>query len=181
MEEIWKDIKGYEGDYQISNLGRVKSRKEQFGNVPKEIILKPVLTVWGYTRVGLRKNKKAKNYFIHRLVAEAFVPNPYNKIYVNHIDSNKLNNAATNLEWVTAKENSNASKTIKEIKRWNAIEVKDNKGNTFKSYRQAGLFWGISPNTVKRDCLGLTKYADTQIGTKYERQVRFSFNEEVKK
>ena len=174
MEEIWKDIKGYEGDYQISNLGRVKSRKLQFGYVPKEIILKPVSTVWGYFRVGLTKNKKIKNFFIHRLVAETFIPNPdpTNKIYVNHIDSDKSNNASNNLEWVTAKENSNASKVIKQFKRWNAIEVKDNKGNNFRSFREAGKFWGISPNTVKRDCLGLTQY--TECG----RNVIFSFKEE---
>lgn len=180
MKEIWKDIKGYEGDYQISNLGRVKSTKLQFGYVHKEVILKPVPTVWGYYRVGLTKNKKIKQFFIHRLVAETFIPNPNpeTKIYVNHIDSDKSNNASSNLKWVTAKENSNASVLVKKFKRWNAKEVKDNKGHEFRSYRQAGLFWGISPNTVKRDCLGLTQYSDTQIGTKFERNVRFSFKED---
>ena len=97
MKEIWKDIKGYEGKYQISNLGNVKNLKTSY-------ILKGVDTR-GYLRVGFTKNKKVKLFRIHRLVAEAFIPNPYNKPEINHIDGNKHNNKITNLEWCTSQEN----------------------------------------------------------------------------
>lgn len=137
--------------------------------------MKPTITVWGYLRVRLIKDKKGKNYFIHRLVAEIFVPNPKNKPQVNHIDGNKLNNQVNNLEWVTAKENINRSEKVKKMPRWNDIPVQDNQGNVFKSYREAGRFWGLAANTVKRDCLGLTKYSDTQKGTKFERKIKFNF------
>lgn len=103
MEEIWKDIKGYEGLYQVSSEGRVKS-KARNGNW-KEKILKPVKTKDNYFIVGLCKNGKSKNKRINRLVAEAFIPNPENKPEVNHIDGNKHNNKISNLEWVTTKEN----------------------------------------------------------------------------
>ena len=106
MEEVWKDIKGYEGLYQISNLGNVKSLpkyrvKYGYG----EIILKQSISRNGYKIVGLSKNNKYKTVYIHRLVAEAFIPNPKNKLEINHIDGNKQNNFVGNLEWNTRKEN----------------------------------------------------------------------------
>lgn len=93
MEEIWKDKKDYEGHYQVSNLGRVKSIK--FG---KEIILKQHIR-GGYYSVVLSKNGILKIFKVHRLVAQAFIPNPNNYKEVNHKDENKLNNVASNLEW----------------------------------------------------------------------------------
>ena len=170
MEEIWKDIKGYEGLYKISNTGKVKSFKKQFGTLQLETILNPAVSVWGYKRVCLVKDKKGKNVYVHRLVAETFVPNPKNLPFVNHIDSDKQNNNVSNLEWVTPKETINKSKIVKEMPRWNQIAVKDNQGNSFRSYREAEKYWGIAMNTVKRDCLGLTK--------RTTRKVRFSFNDE---
>lgn len=107
MNEIWKDIKGFEGIYQVSCQGNVKSvsRKRRHGRgflVQKEIILKLGLTHQGYQRVSLGTKKSNK---VHRLVAEAFIPNPDNKPYVNHKDGNKANNHIDYLEWVTPLEN----------------------------------------------------------------------------
>lgn len=100
MDEIWKDIKGYEGLYQVSNLGRVKS----LGNLQnkKEKLLKTNICN-GYYAVYLYKNSKKKICLCHRLVAEAFIPNPKNLPFVNHKDDNKLNNRMDNLEWRTCK------------------------------------------------------------------------------
>ena len=101
--EQWKDIEGYEGLYQISNLGRVK---RLIGiNIYKEHYLKPVKDRYGYLYVCLSKNNKHKVKTLHRLVAIYFIPNPDNKPCVNHIDGNKKNNKVENLEWCTYKEN----------------------------------------------------------------------------
>jgi len=95
--EIWKDIAGYEGLYQVSNLGRVKS-------LYRFIYLKFKKDKWGYPCVNLCKKKKTR-FFIHRLVAVAFIPNPGNKPEVNHKDGVKIRNFDTNLEWSTPLEN----------------------------------------------------------------------------
>lgn len=107
MQEIWKDIKDYEGLYQISNLGRVKSlpkiRKANHDYISKEKYLK-----FGgkrYNIVVLYKNKKAKTFTVHKLVALHFIDNPENKSCVNHKDGNKLNNNVHNLEWCSISEN----------------------------------------------------------------------------
>ena len=94
MEEIWKDKKDYEGHYQVSNFGKVKSIK--FG---KEKILKLNKDKDGYLQVTLCKNNIKKVYKVHRLVAEAFLDNPYNLSQVNHKDEDKTNNNVDNLEW----------------------------------------------------------------------------------
>ena len=102
MMEIWHDIEGYEGLYQISNKGNVKRLYKT-----SEKILKPKLNTNGYLRVQLYKNRNLQNRYIHRLVAEAFIPNSQNKPQVNHKDENKKNNCVENLEWMTSKENNN--------------------------------------------------------------------------
>ena len=100
MVEIWKDIDGYEGLYQVSNLGNVKSFRgsAKFGK-PNEMLLKPSVIISGYHVVTLYADGKAKRkYQIHRLVAETFIPNPNEYPCVNHRDENKANNSVENLE-----------------------------------------------------------------------------------
>lgn len=103
-EEIWKDIKGYEGLYQISNFGNVKSLKREVSNgtgtrIIDQRLLSQVTNRYGYICVTLCKNSKYKHCTIHRLVAEAFIDNPDNLPCVNHKDENKQNNNVDNLEW----------------------------------------------------------------------------------
>ena len=98
-KEVWKDVVGYEGLYEVSNLGRVKSLR-------RNIIMKQKI-VKGYNMLTLTKAGKQKGETVSRLVGRAFIPNPENKPQINHIDENKQNNHVDNLEWVTAKENAN--------------------------------------------------------------------------
>lgn len=105
MEEVWKDIEGYEGLYQVSNKGNVKSLN--YNKTKKEKKLKPGIVGSGYLQVNLCKNKTIKHFLVHRLVANAFLPNPQNFPCVNHIDECKTNNVVTNIEWCTNKYNSN--------------------------------------------------------------------------
>lgn len=111
MIEEWRDIEGYEGLYQVSNLGRVKSlerviiRANNRAMPYKEQILKNRKTSNGYLYVSLYKNKQCKNHSIHRLVAQSFIENPNNYEEINHIDENKTNNNVVNLEWCTRKQN----------------------------------------------------------------------------
>ena len=117
MKEIWKDINGYEGLYQVSNLGRVRSLNRYVNSAIKnnnKVIRKGKIlkfnSNWNnYLQVNLSKCGKEKMFAVHRLVALTFIPNPNNLSQVNHIDGNKFNNSVNNLEWCTAKENINHS------------------------------------------------------------------------
>ena len=104
-KEIWKDISGYEGLYQVSNLGRVKSLENRSNHKKEKILASHIRNQ--YYGVTLYKDSHYKNYTIHRLVAEAFIPNPDNLPEVNHKDENKLNNYVDNLEWCNKKYNIN--------------------------------------------------------------------------
>lgn len=101
--EIWKDIAGYEGLYQVSNLGNVRSLRYRNRDEVRELFLKP--HVRGYLQVELHKDGKRKMFTVHRLVALAFVDGYEENKQVNHIDENKRNNVSTNLEWVSASQN----------------------------------------------------------------------------
>lgn len=113
-QEIWKPIKNYEGIYEISNLGNVKSLN--YNRTKKEKILKPRKDKKGYLYVMLYKNKYGKNFSIHRLVAQAFIPNPENKPEVDHINTIKDDNRIDNLKWATHIENNNNKLTIQRLR-----------------------------------------------------------------
>lgn len=102
MEEVWRDVEGYEGLYQISNMGQLR----HLGSIryPGVRIIKPVVHE-GYYRWCLSKNHRLSSRLLHRLVAQAFIPNPENKATVNHINGNKTDNRVENLEWMTFVEN----------------------------------------------------------------------------
>lgn len=120
MTEVWKPIIDYEGLYEISNLGRVKSlpkyHKTRFtGYMKKCRILKPRIDSYGYLMVTLCKDKKQKNFLVHRLVAKHFIFNPNNYDSINHKDEDKTNNYADNLEWCTKYYNNNYGTRNKRI------------------------------------------------------------------
>lgn len=120
--EIWKDVKGFEGVYQISNKGRLKS----FKKYKEGYVLSNVNKKGDYLSVVLKYKDKIKYIRIHTLVAQAFIPNPLNKPEVNHKDGNKQNNRVENLEWVTRKENAaharkHNPKIIKHMKKYNQL------------------------------------------------------------
>lgn len=119
MEEVWKDIAGYEGLYQVSNFGRVKSLDRYVPHSSlgrkfcKGCIMSLHINNAGYCTVNLCKDNKYKSFDIQRLVALAFIPNPNNLPEVNHKDENKLNNSVENLEWVTKSGNNRYGSKLK--------------------------------------------------------------------
>lgn len=160
MEEIWKKIEKYE-DYEVSNLGRIKSLKRNNNKILKQ---KP--NKFGYLIVGLFNNaNKNKKMLVHRLVAEAFIPNPLSKPQVNHIDGNKQNNNVNNLEWCTNSENQihayktglKKNKLYYENNRSKPIMQYDLKGNFIKEWankRQIERELGYSNGNITSCCVG---------------------------
>ena len=147
MEEIWKDIEGYEGLYQVSNLGRVRSlgrdlmRKSRYGTMAlyhiNGRVLKPLHSQGDYCYVHLfDKDGVSTNHKLHRLVAKAFVPNPDNLNEVNHIDENKDNNRADNLEWCKHADNCNygTRNERSKVKRSKPVQKLDADGNVVAEY-----------------------------------------------
>lgn len=146
---IWKPLKNYEGLYEISNTGKIKS-------LYKNRILKDSLTKYGYYQVQLFKNKQYKQYLVHRLVAENFIENPENKPQINHINALKTDNRVTNLEWVTSAENMNHAKKLGLLKgneksKYNACKkVKDTiTGIVYPSLKQASLDLNIKYSILR--------------------------------
>ncbi len=138
MEEKWKDIKKYQGLYQVSNFGNIKSlpKKHKINNgsyyITKERLLSKTKNKQGYLVVNILK----KVELVHRLVAEAFIPNPDNLPQVNHKDENKTNNNVNNLEWCTSKYNSNYGTCIERMRNKKSKKVAqyDLNGNFIKEW-----------------------------------------------
>ena len=175
MEEIWKAIEGYEGKYQVSNLGRVRSldRQELVMNngalAPmsfKGKVLKPSI-INGYYHVALLDHQRHKTAKVHRLVAKAFVPGYFEGADVNHIDENKLNNVPSNLEWCTRRHNNmHGTRTEKATAHCRAIRrgvvQMDLDGNviaTFESARHAEKCTHIHCASIYNACVGKVKTA----------------------
>ena len=132
MKEEWRDIEGFEGLYQVSNMGRVKSleRTTRIGRgcrIIPERILKPQKNMWGYLQVTLSKDGKIKHCMIHRLVAMAFIPNSNNLPEVNHIDEDKTNNRVENLEYCSRSYNINYGTRNKKVAEKVAEKLKGKK------------------------------------------------------
>lgn len=156
-KEIWKDIEGYEGLYKISNMGNVKSLN--YNHTGKEGILKNYKDTGGYLFIGLFKDGKRKNCIIHRLVAEAFIPNPDNLPEVNHKDENKSNNRADNLEWCSRQYNNTYNDRAKKAgKKISKPVIGINKVSglilEFPSAMEAERKLGVSNSSIIQCCKG---------------------------
>ena len=158
--EHWKSIAGYEGLYEVSDLGRVKSLK--FG---KEKILKPRETHGGYLKVALCKDGKVEQSKIHRLVAKAFIQNPNNLDTVNHKDEVKTNNNVSNLEWMSMRDNINYGTRNKRAAESlsKKVQMLDKSTGellaTFPSTHEAERVTGIAQSSISKCCKGKRKYA----------------------
>ena len=175
--EIWKDVENYEGLYQVSNLGRVRSLERDiycqngtFHQHLKEKMLVPVLDRYGYQFVGLYKNGKRKKITVHRLVAEAFLPNLENKPQVNHKDENPLNNCVDNLEWCTSVYNINyGTRTVRAVQNRRSYKLGNHPqakpvfceelNKTFDCITRAGEELGICVSSIRSVCKGKLKTA----------------------
>ena len=168
--ENWQPVKGYEGLYEVSDLGRVKSLK--YG---KERILKTIENTRGYLLVNLCKDGHAKSVLIHRLVATAFISNPHNLETVNHKDEVKTNNTVTNLEWMSVKDNLNygtrnkrageaiSKANINHPKKSKVVQMFNKQTGellaTFPSTREAERVTGIAQSNISSCCKGKYKSA----------------------
>lgn len=175
MEEIWKDIKGFENVYQISNYGRLKSLNRFVKNrngvrLVKEKILKPVVGTCGYFQYPLKHNGIGKTILIHIEVANAFIENPENFHEVNHKDENKLNNYFKNLEWCNRSYNNTyKNRKQREIetqrnthpsrKKIQQINKNGDIVNIFNSEREAERITGILHNNISNCINGNRKTA----------------------
>ena len=162
--EIWKPIKDYEGLYEVSSYGNVRSLDREVyqsnGTIGhyKGKLLKCEYDNRGYKLFRLSKNNKSKKIFAHRLVPQAFIPNPFNKPFVNHIDETHNNNKVENLEWCTYKENMNhgtIQARLSEMKKKKIKCITD--GRKFNSVNEASVFYNIPRRSISNVLTGARK------------------------
>ena len=153
IDEDWKDIKGYEGLYQVSNLGRVMT-------VKSKRLRKINMTHDGYCKINLSSNGESHWFRVHRLVAQAFIPNPEHKPEVNHIDEDKTNNNVDNLEWVTRKENANHGTLYGRLSKINGTSIICvESGVTYDSMSQCARLMKIQQSSISQMLSGKRKSA----------------------
>ena len=169
MQEVWKDVDGYEGIYKVSNLGRVKSaerlKKHPSGTgslLVHEKILHQSKNTWGYSQVTLYARGHGKNITVHRLVAESFIPNPNGLPQVNHKDECKSNNHADNLEWCTNSYNMNYGTRnlrggLAKSKPVIQFSLDGKFISKFCSAREASKMTGADYKHISDCCLGIRK------------------------
>ena len=161
MKEIWKQIKGYEGHYEVSNFGNVKSikrivngnKRQKIKTIPEKLLAKR--KIGEYLAVILAKERHNKSFLVHRLVAINFIPNPENKKEVNHLDSNPSNNHVSNLNWATISEN--RDHTVQQnrhakgdkcgrskLKSYQVVKIR----NSLKDIKELAKVYGVTKNTI---------------------------------
>ncbi|MCT3335172.1 NUMOD4 domain-containing protein [Lacticaseibacillus paracasei] len=163
-KEIWRDIKGFEGLYQISTIGRVRSldRVDSRGNYRKGKALADVVSGNGYHQVNLWRDGKVEIKLTHRLMAKTFIPNPDNLPQVNHRDEDKGNNRVENLEWCTASYNTNYGTRNERAAKANERPIYAVSGSGhryfFESARKAAELLGLDRSAVSKCLRGKRKY-----------------------
>ena len=150
--EIWKPIKGYDGNYYVSNYGRIRSTYHA-----SEKFLVPINSGKGYLQVTLFKNHKSKKFLVHRLVAEYFVENPNGLYFVNHKDENKSNNHFSNLEWCDAAYNNAYGTRMTKVRKKVQQSLNGVVIATYNSMTEAGNAVGKKAGAISRCCNGIYK------------------------
>jgi hypothetical protein len=159
--EIWKDVPGYAGQYQVSNTGKVRNAKRG-----RE--LKPHTQGSGYKQTMLSVNGKRSHPLVHRLVAAAFIPNPENKPQINHKNGNKSDNRADNLEWCTMSENlQHRHKVLGQVGTRSTPVTCVETGKTYQSMKAAAQELGVSRQGILRCCYKQQKATRNKLHFKF--------------
>lgn len=160
MQKIWKDIAGYEGLYRVSNFGEVESLPRLGTRSNQPLLMRQTKSPKGYLNVCLTKNRKKWTVRVHRLVAEAFVPNTANLPQINHKDENKQNNRADNLEWCDCKYNNCYNDRMRTIAHKNGKRVRClETGTVYYSISEAARATGVTYSNIWNVCQGKQKRA----------------------